>query len=111
MVITRFVENGRNNIASELFKRLQVLGVRHDNYMFASVFSLCSQEIEGFARGVYSLVIKIGYLVKPLVGNALLIMYFYIGSVESAYAVFQGGEGEVCDCISYNAMIAGLATT
>ncbi|KAK1358604.1 Pentatricopeptide repeat-containing protein [Heracleum sosnowskyi] len=29
--------------------------------------------------------------------------------VEDAFEVFEGGEGEICDCISYNAMIAGLA--
>ncbi|KAK1358595.1 hypothetical protein POM88_043069 [Heracleum sosnowskyi] len=28
--------------------------------------------------------------------------------VEDAFEVFEGGEGEICDCISYNAMIAGL---
>ncbi|KAK1352238.1 hypothetical protein POM88_053502 [Heracleum sosnowskyi] len=43
------------------------------------------------------------------IDNALLSMYFDIGSVEDAYEVFEGGEGEICDCISYNAMIAGLA--
>ena len=48
---------------------------------------MCSQEIKGFARGVHSLVIKIGYLVKPSVVNVLLTMYFDIGSVEGAYEV------------------------
>lgn len=108
-VITGCAENGCREIAFGLFKRMGELGVRHDNYTFASVLSLCCREIEGFGRGVHSLVIKTGYLVKPSVVNALLTMYFEIGSVEDAYEVFEGGEGEVCDCISYNAMIAGLA--
>ncbi|KAK1352240.1 hypothetical protein POM88_053504 [Heracleum sosnowskyi] len=29
--------------------------------------------------------------------------------VEDAFEVFEGGEGEICDCISYNTTIAGLA--
>lgn len=108
-IITGCAENGYKNIAFGLFKRMQVLGVRHDNYTFASVLSLCCREIEGFGREVHSLVVKTGYLVKPSVVNALLTMYFDIGSVEDAYEVFESGEGEVCDHISYNAMIAGLA--
>ncbi|XP_017235232.1 pentatricopeptide repeat-containing protein At3g49740 [Daucus carota subsp. sativus] len=109
-VITGCAENGYKDIAFGLFKRMQMLGVRHDNYTFASVLSLCCRGIEEFARAVHSLVIKTGYLVKPSVVTALLTMYFDIGSVEDAYKVFEVGEGEGCDCISYNAMIAGLAS-
>lgn len=109
-IITGCAENGHEEIAFGLFKRMQLLGVRHDNYTFASVLSLCSPEILDFGREVHSLVIKTGFLARASVINAMLTMYFNSGSVADAYEVFEEAEDDVHDQITYNAMIAGLAS-
>lgn len=107
-IITGCAENGQAEIAFDLFRRMHLLGVRHDNYTFASVLTLCSSEIFDFGKQVHSLVIKTGFLVRASVINAMLTMYFNCGCVEEAYQVFEQAEKKVHDQITYNAMIAGL---
>ncbi|KAA8546611.1 hypothetical protein F0562_002650 [Nyssa sinensis] len=110
-IITGCAENGYSEIAFNLFRRMHTLGVRHDNYTFASVLSLCSPELLDFGRQVHSLVIKTGFLVRASVTNAQLTMYFNCGSVIDAYEVFEEAETTVHDEITYNAMISGLVST
>ncbi|XP_059624046.1 pentatricopeptide repeat-containing protein At3g49740 [Cornus florida] len=110
-IITGCEENGYEDLAFDLFRRMHTLGVRHDNYTFASVLSLCSSELLDFGKQVQSLAIKTGFSVKCSVVNALLTMYFYCGSVTDAYQVFEEAEGKACDQITYNVMIAGLVNT
>ncbi|XP_057495386.1 LOW QUALITY PROTEIN: pentatricopeptide repeat-containing protein At3g49740-like [Actinidia eriantha] len=106
-VITGCAENGYAEIAFDLFVRMHRVGVRHDNYTFASVLSLCCLD---FGRQVHSLVIRTGFLGRASVVNAQLTMYFSWGNVEDAYEVFEEAEGRVHDQITYNAMIAGLVS-
>ncbi|KAL6985003.1 hypothetical protein U1Q18_018384 [Sarracenia purpurea var. burkii] len=109
-IITGCSENGYAEIAFDLFRRMHTSGVRHDNYTFASVLSLCSPELLGFGRQVHSLVFKTGFLGRASVINAQLTMYFSCGCVSDAFEVFEEAEGAVYDQITYNAMIAGLVS-
>ncbi|KAK3001498.1 hypothetical protein RJ639_021744 [Escallonia herrerae] len=109
-IITGSAENGHAGIAFDLFKRMHLLGVRHDNYTFASVLTLCTVELLDFGRVIHSLVIKTGYLVRTSVWNALLTMYFNCESVTDAYEVFEETAANGHDQITYNAMIAGLVS-
>ncbi|KAK2993712.1 hypothetical protein RJ640_003711 [Escallonia rubra] len=109
-IITGSAENGHAGIAFDLFQRMHLLGVRHDNYTFASVLTLCTVELLDFGRVIHSLVIKTGYLVRNSVRNALLTMYFNCESVTDAYEVFEETAANGHDQITYNAMIAGLVS-
>ncbi|KAI3669730.1 hypothetical protein L6452_41099 [Arctium lappa] len=109
-VITGCADNGHSDIALGMFQRMHLLGIRHDNYSFASVLSLCSSELMDFGSEVHSLVIKTGFFVRVSVTNALITMYFNFGSANLAYNVFQETEEFVHDQITYNAMIAGLVS-
>ncbi|KAF8404830.1 hypothetical protein HHK36_009719 [Tetracentron sinense] len=110
-IITGCVENGYGGIAFDMFQEMHESGMRHDNYTFASVLSLCcSTELLGFGRQVHSLVIRTGFLVRVSVVNALLTMYFNCGIVRDAYEVFEEAEATMHDQITFNAMIAGLVS-
>ncbi|KAG5559546.1 hypothetical protein RHGRI_009171 [Rhododendron griersonianum] len=103
-IVTGCAENGYSDVALDMFRRMHLLGVRHDNYTFASVLSLCSLELVDFGRQVHSMVIKTGFLGRASVINAQLTMYFGCGNVNDAYEVFEEVEG-LRDEITYNAMI------
>ncbi|KAL2459053.1 Pentatricopeptide repeat-containing protein [Forsythia ovata] len=109
-IITGCAENGHDEVVFNLFEKMHVLGVKHDNYTFASVLSLCSLEMLDSGRQVHSLVIKTGFLVRASVINALLTMYFNCRSITDAYGVFEETRGEIGDEITYNAMMAGLSS-
>ncbi|XP_076940070.1 pentatricopeptide repeat-containing protein At3g49740-like [Bidens hawaiensis] len=105
-VITGCIDNGHYDIAVGLFNKMQLLGIRHDNYSLASVLSLCGSGFD-FGTRVHALVIKTGFLVRPSVTNALITMYFNVGDADQAYKVF---DETVHDQITYNAMISGLVS-
>lgn len=108
-IVTGCAENGYSDIAFDMFRRMHLLGVRHDNYTFACVLSLCSSELVDFGKQVNSLVIKTGFLGWPSVFNAQLSMYFGCGNVDDAYEVFEEAKG-IRDQVTYNAMIGGLVS-
>ncbi|KAK4716650.1 hypothetical protein R3W88_014988 [Solanum pinnatisectum] len=107
-MITGCAESGYHGIALNLFQRMHFLGVRYDNYAFASVLSLCDMELLDFGRQVHSMVIKMGFLVRASVINALVTMYFNCKNDFDAFGVFEEAADEVLDPVTYNAMIAGL---
>ncbi|KAK6923173.1 Pentatricopeptide repeat [Dillenia turbinata] len=108
-IITGCAENGRADITLNMFRKIHCLGIRHDNYTFASVLSLCCPELLHVGRMIHSLVIKTGFLVMSSVVNALLTMYFRCGIVLDAYELFEESYFR-CNQITYNAMIAGLVS-
>lgn len=87
------------------------MGVRPDNYSFASVLSLCSLELLDYGRHVHAEIIKSGFLARTSVVNSLITMYFNCGCVVDACEVFgEAGESSVRDCVTYNAMIDGFVS-
>nr|XP_016505721.1 PREDICTED: pentatricopeptide repeat-containing protein At3g49740-like [Nicotiana tabacum]XP_016505722.1 PREDICTED: pentatricopeptide repeat-containing protein At3g49740-like [Nicotiana tabacum]XP_016505723.1 PREDICTED: pentatricopeptide repeat-containing protein At3g49740-like [Nicotiana tabacum]XP_016505724.1 PREDICTED: pentatricopeptide repeat-containing protein At3g49740-like [Nicotiana tabacum]XP_016505725.1 PREDICTED: pentatricopeptide repeat-containing protein At3g49740-like [Nicotiana len=110
-MITGCAESGRHKIALNLFQRMHFLGVRYDNYAFASVLSLCHMELLDFGRQVHSMVIKTGFLSRASVLNALVTMYFNCKNGFDALLVFEEAGDKVPDPVTYNAMIAGLVST
>ncbi|CAN4096626.1 unnamed protein product [Withania somnifera] len=109
-MITGCAESGCHWIALKLFKRMHCLGVRHDNYAFASVLSLCDLELLDFGRHVHSMVVKTGFLARPSVINSLITMYFNCKNDFDAFGVFDEAGDEIPDPVTYNAMIAGLVS-
>uniref|UniRef100_M1B3H6 Pentatricopeptide repeat-containing protein n=1 Tax=Solanum tuberosum TaxID=4113 RepID=M1B3H6_SOLTU len=109
-MITGCAESGYHGIALNLFQRMHFLGVRYDNYAFASVLSLCDMELLDFGRQVHLMVIKMGFLVRASVINALVTIYFNCKNDFDAFGVFEEAVDEVLDHVTYNAMITGLVS-
>lgn len=109
-MITGCADNGYDGLALYLFAEMHGMGIRHDNYTFASVLSLCCVERLDFGKQVSSLVFKTGFLCRTSVVNALLTMYFDCECVVDAYKVFEEAEATVYDQITFNVMIDGLAS-
>ncbi|XP_062086746.1 pentatricopeptide repeat-containing protein At3g49740 [Humulus lupulus] len=109
-MITGCSSNGYDEVAMLYFSEMHKMGIRHDNYSFASVLSVCCVETLDFGRQVHLLVIKTGFLGRTSVVNALLTMYFNCGIVVDAYKVFGEADALVYDGITFNVMIDGLAS-
>ncbi|KAJ9562391.1 hypothetical protein OSB04_007551 [Centaurea solstitialis] len=109
-VITGCADNNHSDIALGMFQRMHLLGIKHDNYSFASVLSSCSSDLIDFGEAVQSLVIKTGFSGRSSVKNALITMYFNFGDANQAFDVFEETEETVRDQITYNAMIAGFVS-
>ncbi|KAI4344866.1 hypothetical protein L6164_012053 [Bauhinia variegata] len=109
-MITGCAENLHKDVAFYLFREMYRIGVRPDNYTFASILSLCFMELLDYGRHIHSLVIKTSFLVKPSVINSLITMYFNCQCVADAYRVFEEADAAVRDCITYNVMIDGLVS-
>ncbi|KAL5556165.1 hypothetical protein UlMin_038401 [Ulmus minor] len=109
-IITGCVENGRVGVGFDYFREMHRMGIRHDNYSFASVLSVCSWEVLDFGREVHLLVMKTGFLGRTSVVNALITMYFNCGLVADAYKVFEEVEDMVYDQITFNVMVDGLVS-
>ncbi|GAY50131.1 hypothetical protein CUMW_124380 [Citrus unshiu] len=109
-MITGCTENGYEDIGIGLFREMHKLDVRRDNYSFASVLSVCDAGLLEFGRQLHSLVTKSGLSCLVSVVNALITMYFNCGNVVDACKVFEEAKGYVCNHISYNVMMDGLAS-
>ncbi|XP_061362795.1 pentatricopeptide repeat-containing protein At3g49740 [Gastrolobium bilobum] len=109
-IITGCADNGHEGFAMDLFRDMHRMGVRPDNYTFASMLSLCSLELLDYGRHVHGLVIRSGFLGRNSVVNSLITMYFNCGCVVDACEVFEETEAALRDHITYNAMIDGFVT-
>ncbi|PON48954.1 Tetratricopeptide-like helical domain containing protein [Parasponia andersonii] len=109
-MITGCSNNGHNDVAMHYFSEMHRIGIRHDNYTFASVLSLCSVKVLDFGRQVHLLVIKTGFLGRTSVINAVLTMYFNCGISLDAYKAFEEAKTALYDQITFNVMIDGLAS-
>ncbi|KAK7276688.1 hypothetical protein RIF29_17832 [Crotalaria pallida] len=100
------------HFAIDLFGSMHRVGVRPDNYTFATVLSLCcSLELLDYGRHVHSMVIKTGFFARTSVINSLITMYFNCKCAVDAREVFEEAEAAaVSDGITYNSMIDGLVT-
>ncbi|KAJ1408921.1 Tetratricopeptide-like helical domain superfamily, partial [Sesbania bispinosa] len=109
-IITGCTDNGHEDVAFHLFLDMHKMGVKPDNYTFASILSLCSVELLDYGRHVHSVVIKSGFLARTSVINSLITMYFNCGCDVDACQVFEEAEAALCDHVTYNAMIDGLVS-
>ncbi|XP_073066914.1 pentatricopeptide repeat-containing protein At3g49740 [Primulina eburnea] len=109
-IISGCLENWHDEIAFDVFHKMHSLGIKADNYTYASLLSLCSLKDFGFGRQVHSAVVKTGYFARTSVINSLLTMYFNCKCAECAFAVFEELDHVVRDEITYNAVIAGLGS-
>ncbi|XP_051117237.1 pentatricopeptide repeat-containing protein At3g49740 [Andrographis paniculata] len=113
-LITGCAEKAYDEMAIHLFQKMHLLNVKSDHYTFACVLSLCSSLSSSpqfeFGKQVHSLIVKTGFLLKTSVVNSLLTMYFNGGSLADGYLIFEEVGCRVGDAITYNSIIAGLAS-
>lgn len=107
-VIGGLVEIARWDEAYEAFCEMQTDGLVPNRVTYLSILSSCARP-GGLARGkkLHARVTKAGILSDPMVGNALINMYFKAGSVEDARRVFDTMPQR--DVISWTSMIGGYA--
>ncbi|CAK8578567.1 unnamed protein product [Lathyrus sativus] len=89
-----------------LFKKMQMMGVSGDSYMFTCVFK-CFAELGKVeeCKMVHGYILKLGFGSNTAVVNSMIVAYFKFGEVESACNLFD--ELTDRDVFSWNSMING----
>ncbi|WOL03888.1 hypothetical protein Cni_G12608 [Canna indica] len=107
-MISGYTQSGQFRESIELFREMQMEGIRADDPTIASVVSSCAQ-LGALAQGryvhKYCDVNNIGKLLS--VKNALIDMYSKCGDIQRAFQIFQALTQR--DVISWTSMISGLA--
>ncbi|XP_008785200.1 pentatricopeptide repeat-containing protein At3g09040, mitochondrial [Phoenix dactylifera] len=108
-IISGHAQNGHNDDALLLFRKMRSYNIQSDEATFASVLGACADLAAlGDGREIHSLIIKTGYNSYEYVSSALIDMYSKCGHVSASLQVFKELEGKE-DIISWNSMIVGLA--
>lgn len=107
-MIDGLVRNGEMNLALELFREMQRLNVRPNEFTVVCVLSACSRlgTLE-LGRWVHSYMGRYGIELNHFVGGALINMYWRCGDIDEAWRIFE--EMKERNVITYNSMIMGLA--
>lgn len=107
-MIAAYSQNGHGQEALELFKQMQLEGIKADRISLLCVLDACASLValeQGLRIHAASIVSGDGQDV--VVGNALISMYGKCGNVHLASSVFAGMSHQ--DVVSWNAMIAAFA--
>lgn len=88
-MIDGYAKNGEFEAALLAFKRMNKDGVIIDPHVLSSTLSACAAlRDHKFGKSLQTSVVKLGFELKVVVGNALLDMYSKAGDMESASNVF-----------------------
>ncbi|XP_057825115.2 putative pentatricopeptide repeat-containing protein At5g08490 [Cryptomeria japonica] len=94
--------------ALKLFRKMQLKGVRADNFTFPSVLKACAgMSFLEQGKEIHGLLIKCGFEGDLGVGKAIVNMYGKCGSVEDAHLVFDKMPQR--DLVLWNVMIASYS--
>ncbi|KAE9592473.1 hypothetical protein Lal_00028570 [Lupinus albus] len=107
-VIDGLVRNGELNKGLEMFREMQVKGVKPNEVTFVCVLSACSQlgALE-LGRWIHMYMRRCNVKVNRFVAGALINMYSRCGDIDEALVLFN--EMKLKDVSTYNSMIVGLA--
>ncbi|KAK4350636.1 hypothetical protein RND71_029949 [Anisodus tanguticus] len=107
-MIDGLVRNGEMNFALELFREMQMEGVKPNEVTIVCVLSACAQlgALE-LGKWVHSYVEKYNIEVNHIVGSALVNMYSRCGDIDEAVHIFEDLKAR--DVTTYNSMIVGYA--
>ncbi|XP_057866832.2 pentatricopeptide repeat-containing protein At3g26782, mitochondrial-like [Cryptomeria japonica] len=103
-----YVQNGLVEKAVDIFKQMQLAGVKPDSSMFASILPAFAK-LGALERGmeIHQKIIESMFLSDIVVVNALIDMYAKCGSIQKARDLFDNIDHP--DVASWNAMISGYA--
>ncbi|XP_057854814.2 pentatricopeptide repeat-containing protein At1g11290, chloroplastic-like [Cryptomeria japonica] len=107
-MIAGYTQNGFVEKALEVFKQMQLAGVKPNSTTFASILPVCAK-IGALEQGIgiHQSIMERGFLSDIVVGNALVDMYAKCGSIVKAHELFDRMPQR--DVISWNTMIGGYA--
>ena len=108
-MISGYLHGGQFKISLDLFREMQIAGVKPDEASVSSVLSACGQ-VGALCQGrwIHSLCAANGLEDCLKVKNALIDMYSKCGEMERALQVFHGMLHQR-DVFSWTAIICGLA--
>ncbi|XP_057854721.2 pentatricopeptide repeat-containing protein At1g08070, chloroplastic-like [Cryptomeria japonica] len=107
-MIAGHAQNGIFEKALEIFKQMQLAGVKADSTTFVSVLPACAK-MGAFEQGkdIHQRTIECGFYLDVVVASAMVDMYAKCGSIHMARKLFDKMPQR--NLISWNAMIAGYA--
>lgn len=107
-MISGYAHAGQFKASVELFREMQIAGVKPDEAVVSSVVSACGQLGALYhGRWVHAFCRSSGVGERLKVKNALIDMYSKCGDMERALQIFQGMLRP--DVFSWTAIISGLA--
>ncbi|KAH9287976.1 hypothetical protein KI387_032093 [Taxus chinensis] len=107
-MISVFSQNGYGDEALKLFHKMQSTDIRPNTVTVSSILSACGGlEVLRQGKEVHDYIIRRGYQLYVLAGNALIDMYMKCGCLENARSVFDRMSQK--DVVSWNTMIVGYA--
>ncbi|KAI3836520.1 hypothetical protein MKX03_031386 [Papaver bracteatum] len=108
-MIVGYVQNGLNNDAVELFRRLLSYGPKPNNFTLSAMLSACSSLASlNHGKQIHASALRSGAESSVSVTNALISMYAKAGSIENAKRVFSQVSW-TRDNVSWTSMIIALA--
>ncbi|KAH9301061.1 hypothetical protein KI387_012644, partial [Taxus chinensis] len=107
-IIAGYVHNGLAEEALELYRQMQLAGVKPDEKTFASILPACA-DLGALEQGVeiHDEIVGSGFQTDVFLVSALIDMYAKCGSLEKARELFDKMRPQ--DVVSWTAMIAGYA--
>lgn len=107
-MILAYGQHGYGKAAYSKFQEFLEAALKPDEFTFSGVLGACAS-LGMLAEGkeVHNHIIRTGFEVNNVVGNALIDMYATCGILQEAYAVFSSMS--VTDLISWSSMIGGWA--
>ncbi|XP_057842664.2 putative pentatricopeptide repeat-containing protein At1g68930 [Cryptomeria japonica] len=101
-MIVGYVQNGLLDQGFELFKKMQLVGVKPDTSTFASILPTCAK-LGALEQGME--IHQKGFLSNVVVVTSLIDMYVKCGCIQNGYKMFDNKPQR--DVASWNAMIVG----
>ncbi|CAO2828127.1 unnamed protein product [Amaranthus hypochondriacus] len=115
-MISGYVHHGLYSEALELFRRMNVEGVQHDEYTYTNVLGACADSgMLSFGKEIHARIlrkeskVKHSDDVKSSISNALVTLYSKCGRIHEARQIFD--EMPVRDIVSWNAILSGYVTS
>ncbi|KAF9609503.1 hypothetical protein IFM89_016589 [Coptis chinensis] len=108
MIISSYVQIGREELAVQTFVRMRESGVCPNEFTFASIISACANLARVYwGEQLHLPVIHIGLGNSLSVANAIMTMYSKCGRVRSSSMVFDGMVRR--DTVSWTTIIVGYS--
>ncbi|ERN16796.1 hypothetical protein AMTR_s00057p00087430 [Amborella trichopoda] len=107
-LIAGYAQQGQGEVAIDLFKKLQLSGLKPNEFTLCSAFVACASNLLVMTGAqIHSVAFKLGFRVAGFVGNAAIEMYAKCGSLQESAKVFQ--EIVERNVVSWNVLITGYA--